>query len=246
MANGKWQMANGNWCGKQSPSAISHLPFTICHAVRRLSRCGQATTEMVFIIPLLMMLAAGAVAVVYMCWQGVKVQAAANLAARVQGQERVAGGVNFSTIQHDNGVDLRGDVDPTLGSTPLDANALQALEGAQKPKPSPGTVYGKILKLVRDQFSGSELEGLFVPEPQYGLVGYSDQVKVVRVWQPPQFFGLNIPPITVQATAYGGEDSHMYGLVRWGHTTPGGAGTPFWAERGTNGQYSNLPNPKND
>jgi len=205
---------------------------------------GQATTEMVFIVPLLMTLAAGAMAVVYMCWQGVKVQQVANLAARVQGQERVAGGVDFSTIQQDNGVNLRGDVDPTLN--PIDATGLLALKQSQRTHPYPNTVYGKIQKLVRDQFYGHEQDGLFIPVPQYGLVGYSDQVKVVRVWQPPQIFGFTIDPITVQATAYGGEDSHMYGLVRWGHTTPGGGGAPFWAEQGPNGKHNNLPNPKND
>jgi hypothetical protein len=200
---------------------------------------------MVFLIPLLMTLAAGTLAVVYMSWQGVKVQQVANLAARIQGQERVAGGIDFSTIQHDNGVDLPGDVDPTLNSAALDAANLQTLEQTPKAHPSPNTVYGKIEKLIRDQFYGNEQAGLFIPPPQYGLVGYSDQVKVVRIWQPPQFFGFNVPPITVEATAYGGEDAHMYGLVRWGHTNQGGGGAPFWAEH-SNGQYTNLPNPNND
>ena len=245
MEDGKWiETIRGEM--DSPPFHICHLPFAICHAVRRLSRRGQATTEMVFIIPLLMMLAAGAMAVVYMCWQGVKVQEVANLAARIQGQERVAGGVNFTTIQHDNGVDVPGDVDPTQNSAPIDSARLQSLEQGSKARPFPTTVYGKILKLVRDQFNANEQDGLFVPEPHYGLVGYSDQVKVVRIWQPPQFFGLNVAPITVEATAYGGEDPHMYGLVRWGHTTPGGGGAPFWAERGSNGQYNNLPNPHND
>ena len=207
---------------------------------------GQAMTEMVFIIPILMMLAVGAMAVVYMSWQGVKVQQVANLAARVQGQERVAGGINFSTIQHDNGVDLTSDADPTLNTAPLDAAALKALEQQMKAHPSANTVYGKILKLVRDQFYGNEQSGLFVPAPTYGTVGYSDRVKVVRIWQPPSIFGFTLDPITVQATAYGGEDPHMYGLVRWGHTTSGGGGALFWAEPGTHGKLDNLPNPKND
>jgi hypothetical protein len=202
---------------------------------------------MVFVIPVLLTLAGAAVTVVYMCWQGIKVQEVANLAARVQGQERVAGGVDLSTIQQDNGTNLRGDIDPTLASQPMDSAGLAALQGRQLPTPLPTTVYGKILKLVRDQFNTSELSGLFVPEPQYGLVGYSDQVKVVRIWQPPSYFGFNVPPITVQATAYGGEDPHAYGLVRWGHTSPDGGGAPFWAEKnGSNDQYNNLPNPNHD
>jgi hypothetical protein len=210
---------------------------------------GQATTEMVFVIPILLTLAAAAMAVVYMCWQGVKVQEVANLAARIQGQERVAGGVDFATIQQDNGVNLGGDIDPTKSGQPLDSAGYQALQQRQSPHPPPNTVYGKILKLVKDQFGPGEPGILSVPPPKYGLVGYSDQVKVVRVWQPPKFFWFDVPLITVQATAYGGEDPHAYGLVRWGHTTSGGGGSPFWAEQGSgpNGQqYNTLPNPNHD
>jgi hypothetical protein len=203
---------------------------------------------MVILLPFLLTLAAGVLAVVYMCWQGVKVQQAANLAARIQGQERVAGGVSYSTIQQDNGVNQGGDVDPTLGK-PMDTARYQALIlGGQKGKPAAGSVYGKIKQLVRAQFSQAEQAGLFVPFPSYGLVGYSDQVKVVRIWQLPAIFGLNVAPVSLQATAYGGEDSHMYGLVRWGHTNANGSGNLFWAEKDPShpGKTANLPNPNND
>src|SRR5688572_3895751 len=70
----------------------------------RQRRAGQATTEMLFILPLLLILAACAAYITYICWQGLKVQQAANLAARINGQERVGGAKDFNQIYLDNGL----------------------------------------------------------------------------------------------------------------------------------------------
>jgi len=220
---------------------ISNFKFAICHS------SGQAMVEMVFLIPLLMILAAGVIGVVYTCLQGIKVQQAANLVARIQGQERVAGGFSFQTIQQDNGVASNsGDADPT--NLKLDSQS-QNWRTLQKPTPPSGTVYAKIKDAVHNMFDPSDAPDLFVPEPKYGLVGYSDQVKVVRIWQPPSVFGWQLPPVTLDATAYGGEDSHMYGLVRWGSTSYNtlGNNSQFWSQRdGNSGARQNLQNPNND
>ena len=184
-----------------------------------MNKRGQAMTEMVIILPLFLMVTCGVMAVVYACWQGVKVQQAANLAARIQGQERVAGGYNVSVIQEDNGVQAGGDLDPTRRTIALDAAGAQVIEQSNKHRPSTHTVYGKIVQEVRAMFGAGDQDGLLIPLPSYGLVGYSDQVKVVRVWTPPQLFGLSLNPVQLVATAYGGEDSHMYSLPRWGSTS---------------------------
>jgi len=203
-------------------------------------------TEMVFLIPLLFILGAGVLAVAYACLQGIKVQQAANLVARIQGQERVAGGFNLQTINQDNGVAANsGDKDPTLLT--LDPTN-QNWRTLPKSQPSQGTVYAKIKKEVHDMFDASDAPDIFVPQPKYGLVGYSDQVKVVRIWQPPEIFGYQIPPIMLSATGYGGEDSHMYGLVRWGSTAYSSLGNngKFWSQRDSGGSHPNLQNPNHD
>ncbi len=214
---------------------ICNLQFAICNGVRRFVRrsSGQAMTEMVFIIPLLLMLAAGVMSVVYMCWQGVKVQQAANLAARIQGQERVAGGTSLASIAQDNGTaSTRGDWDPTKDTIKLDDARVKALRQASKAPQSLSTVYGKLHSAVFGLFGAGEQQDLFVPLPQYGSVGYSDQVKVIRLITFPKIFGLQLDPIALVATAYGGEDTHMYGLVRWGSTNSNtAAGSKrFWTD----------------
>jgi hypothetical protein len=194
---------------------------------------GQAAVEMVFIIPLLLGLAVGVGSVIYICTQGVKVQQAANLAARIQGQERVSGGVSLSMIQQDNGVDsTRGDVDPTKDSIPLDAARAAALQASQRPLALATSVYGKLQRAVRSFFGAGEQQDVFVPLPQYGSVGYSDQVKVVRLMVPPPILGIQLAPLLLSATAYGGEDTHMYGLVRWGSTANGAQSNSqkFWTD----------------
>jgi len=206
------------------------------------NRRGQALTEMVVIIPLILMLAGGVSAVVYICWQGIRVQQSANFAARIQGQERVAGGVSLSTIQQDNGTaSTLGDADPTQDPKAIDSKRYQALSKSSKQLAPADSVYGRVQRAVRSFFGTSEQQGLFIPLPKYGVVGYSDQVKVVRLWQPPSFFGLNLNPIELWSTAYGGEDTHMYGLIRWGSTSQNGSnGGKFWTDP------NNLPNPNND
>ena len=56
----------------------------------RRCRSGQATVEMAIRSPLLLALIGGGILVVFSCWQGIKVQQGANLAARIQGEERVS------------------------------------------------------------------------------------------------------------------------------------------------------------
>ena len=199
------------------------------------NRRGQAMTEMVFVIPLLLMLAAGVMSVIYICWQGIKVQQAANLGARIQGQEQVAGGASLQSIADDNGTSS------TTGDPDLTKLTPQQLIDFQKSKQSVHVVrsgvYGKIENAIQGLFGSTEREGLSVPLPTYGSVGFSDKVTVQRVISPPSILPMN--PIVVQGTAYGGEDPHMYGLVRWGSTNNNGAGK-FWADP------TNLPNPKQD
>ena len=238
--HGKWQKAKVKW----QKSHFCDLQFAICHVVR--SSSGQAMTEMVILIPLLVLLTGGAAAVVYACMQGLKVQQAANLVARIQGQERVAGGFNLQTIQRDNGISGNtGDQDPTKQA--LDSQT-QNWRSMPKAQPTRGTVYAKIKDAVHSFFDTSDAPDLFIPQPKYGSVGYSDQIKVIRVWDPPQIFGFKIPPITLSATAYGGEDSHMYGLVRWGSTTVGSFGNngKFWSQSDGRGRHQNLQNPSRD
>ena len=168
---------------------------------------GQAITEMLFILPLFVVLSVGMVSVGYMCMQGMKVQEAANLAARIQGQERVLGGPDVTRINQDNGVDGGGDKLPTGAE-------LYSLKSDQLEhhKPAYG-VYAKVYSTIQSMFSAAEQKGLLIPPPKQGV--NSDQVQVVRVLTPPKI--LNLPNIPLQATAYGGEDPHMYGLPRWGH-----------------------------
>jgi hypothetical protein len=216
---------------------------------------GQAMVELVLLLPLMLALAGGVCAVVYMCWQGIKVQQAANLAARIQGQERVAGGVDLPTIKANNGVRQGGgDEDPLLPTNPtLAQNQIDTWKQRTSLRMPPlNSVYGKIWNAVHKMFGQDEQNLLFVPAPTYGLVGYSDKVKVVRFWDPPSVFGLKLPIVTLEATAYGGEDPHMFGLVRWGSTS-NNVNQQFWSEPDPNAnpnapqtQYHNLKNPYHD
>jgi hypothetical protein len=197
-----------------------------------MNRKGQATTELAIILPLFVLLAGGLLSVGYICWQGLKVQEAANLAARIQGEERVGGGVSADSIQQDNGLDGSGDRvpdDSLIGGLSKNPDALSGM----KSKPT-GGVYGKIYKAVHQMFTKGEQEKLFVPPPiKQGI--NSDTVQVVRVLNPPKFLDFKLAPIRLEAEAYGGEDSHMYGLPRWGRT----ADSP--------GQFytTNIKNPDN-
>src|SRR5262245_39084837 len=132
--------------GTRRQEDVSSRPPVLPSPRRRWSG-GQGTTEIALMLPLFVILLGGVLFVGYMCWQGLKVQQAANLAARIQGQERVAGGyappnnpnVGVQFIRQDNGIDGGGDKIP---------DNLDALDGnpdafAQyKVKPT-GGVYGK-------------------------------------------------------------------------------------------------------
>jgi len=63
----------------------------------------------------------------------------------------------------------------------------------------------------------------------------SDKVQVIRLLQPPKIFDLQLPPVKLEASAYGGEDPHMYGLPRWGKVDKN---NPFFVEK--------IKNPRND
>jgi hypothetical protein len=87
-------------------------------------------------------------------------------------------------------------------------------------------VYLQIYQIIRDMFPQSVQNKLFIPTPHQGI--NSDTVEVVRVLVPPKLLNFNMPPIELQAQAYGGEDPHQYGLPRWGRTDANPNGTPFY------------------
>lgn len=189
----------------------------------RLSNSGQAATEVLLLVPLFILMIGIGLSVGYLCWQGIKVQEAANFAARVQGQERVGGGFSSTSISTDNGLIGVEDKLPSPGQLKAwknDANAMSGLQAGS----SPGGVYGKYRALVRDFFSSGERGNLFVPAPTLGI--NSDRVRVARVIRPPKILNFQMQPIMIQADAYGGEDSRMYGLPRWGST--GNNGSAFY------------------
>lgn len=184
-------------------------------------------------LPLFMILAAGALFVGYICWQGLKVQQAANLAARIQGQERVGGGRSQQSIAQDNGLDSGGDTvpdDSSMSGLAQDPNALDRFKSAPN-----GGVYGKFYQAVHEMFGPGEQQKLFVPPPEKEGIN-SDRIRVIRVLNPPKIFDYQMKPIKLEATAYGGEDTHMYGLPRWGKTA------------NSQGQFYTgaLENPNND
>lgn len=220
---------------------------------RLLSRAGQGTTEMIFIIPLFVMLAAGAISIIYMCWQGIKVQAAANVAARVAGQETVNLAVNFAQIVQDNGgttavgVNAVGDPDPLGQCNQSDPAAQQKCIAdnfvgqngsgnntrfgtkADASGAGPG-VYWRFRELAYNMFTPGEQKRLYVPLPT--TRNGETEVKVTRVMQAPEIFGWKMPPVVVEGKAYGGEDPYMYSLPRGGHTNSTGANSdkPFWQQ----------------
>jgi len=226
-------------------------PATRCSGIPTL-RClftqsGQGITEMVFLIPLFVILGVGAVSVSYMCWQGIKVQEAANVAARVAGQETVGGAKDFATMMQDNGlvtglgVNAAGDPDPSTECDQADAVSRQTcltnLANGNGAGSSIGTklagdgggvkgVYWDFRKLIYSLFTPGEQKRLYVPTPT--TRGGVSEVKVTRIMQAPKIFGWQAPPVSVSAKAYGGEDPYMYSLPRFGHTNSGG--DPFWQQ----------------
>ena len=179
-------------------------------------RCeGQGTAEILLMLPLFVILAGGALCIGYMCWQGLKVQQAANLAARMQGQQRVGGGTTATNINVENGLTGTGDRAPTREEAQRMVTDINALNGNRAGTP-PGGVYGDFYKAVRNMFGVKEGRRLVVPPPHRGA--NTDAVKVVRVLKPPKILDLQLKPVLLEAYAYGGEDTRMYGLPRWGGT----------------------------
>lgn len=188
-----------------------------------MNRKGQATTEMVFLLPILILVIGGGIALVYMCWQGLVVQQAANVAARIQGEERVGGGTSLDQIYQQNGEGpyTSGDSDPTQ-MDPKQAHVTS---------PPPDSVYEKYYKVVKKMF-GAYAGQTFVPPP---VIGQNvDQVTVARVIS---LTKLKVPGFkwkqdqaVLSGKAWGGEDTYMYGLPRWGKSggSGGSNGQPEW------------------
>lgn len=186
----------------------SHLHLST--PLRLFCRKGQATSEMLFLAPFFVILIGGAISVVYLGWQNLKVQQAANVAARIQGQERVGGGKDFQSIMEVNGQLSSGDN--------VYANAGEGSNGDEPPGDS---VYGHVYQMVKKKFySPSEEKSVFVPKPTIGQ--NVDEVQVYRFVKLPKipFMNRNSDNQTVrlEGKAWGGEDTYMYGLPRWGKT----------------------------
>jgi len=194
------------------------------------NKSGQSTVEMAFLMPLLVMMIGAALFILYVSWQGIRTQQAANLAARVQGQERVAGGTSIGGIAQDNGstTDSTSGVNTDVGVGFADFNPMSMLGAAPTRPVAGGGLAGKINKLVRDLFPGTSETEAYVPPP---VIGQNvDTVSVIRKITMPRIPFLNnpgtAPQVTIQGTAYGGEDTFMYGLPRWGTTAS--AADPEW------------------
>lgn len=192
----------------------------------KLNERGQGMVEMMIYVPLMVMLVAGAVSVSYVCWQGLKTQQAANVAARMQGQERIGGGRSSDEISQANRGYGAADPDPSRGwrngegeGETLYRPVAQRAEGEQQR----ASVYGRYRSTVRSMFSEKERPNVYVPAPVMG--SNTDQVKVVRVIEFPAIFGFQPDPIVLESTAYGGEDPHTHALPRWGKTE---TGEVFW------------------
>ena len=194
-------------------------------------RSGQTTVEVAVLMPLFVALIGGAIFLVYACWQGIRTQQAANLAARVQGQERVAGGTGLTEIANENGA--TASQNPAIGQNTKTSglyrfDPLSALGASPTPAVSGGGLAGKINKLVRALFPGTSESEAYLQPP---VIGQNvDTVYVTRVITMPRIPFLNDnttrPQVTIQGTAYGGEDTFMYGLPRWGKTAS--SNNPEW------------------
>lgn len=193
-----------------------------------MNRRGQATTEMVFIFPLLLAVIGAFMFLLYGAWQGIKTQQAANLAARIQGQERVQGGTGLPEIDRENGNAVgQGDTLSMDSSDSTDSSRPKAHGNINQP--SRTSVYGRYYFLIKEQLFPKNAQ-VIIPAP---VIGQNiDKVSVFRLIDVP-----NIPfikpgtlpkQIQLQGTAWGGEDTYMYALPRWGQTGSGGSGAPEW------------------
>ncbi len=184
--------------------------------------CGQAAMEMVFILPILLTLIGGGMFIVYACWQGIHVQQAANLAARIQGQERLGGGKSLGEIDRQNGVSSFDAADTSQWN--------KAFAPPSQNEPPARSVYGKYYHLAKNLISsGFQGDHVYISPP---LIGQNvDKVRVIHTLHLPKIPFFKWPAgqeqITMEAVAYGGEDTNMYGLPRWGESDQSN-GQPEW------------------
>ena len=169
---------------------------------RMMNKKGQAATELAIVLPIFMALACGVVSIVYMSWQSLKTQQAANLAARIEGQGRIAGGADDTALNQGNGFHIK-DGPHSAASDPNDLHpALQ------------GGVFQEYYSAVSQMFNAGEQNNMEI-KPPTSIGSYTDEVTIVRHFHPRLLFGFQVPDVQVTAKAYGGEDSNMYGLPRW-------------------------------
>src|ERR1019366_5931745 len=109
---------------------------------------GQTTVEMIFVLPLLIMLAGGMIFFVYVGFQDIKLQQAANLAARVEGQEKVSGGTSTQEIDAENGF-VSGD-HPTIENASITNSDFEVDPSLQVSAGSGGTLIERMRSLSRD------------------------------------------------------------------------------------------------
>jgi len=185
--------------------------------------------ELTFLLPLVIMLLGGMFFLVYAGWQDLKVQQAANLAARVEGQEKVNGGRTIYDINKENGFGPgmgRVVVNPDVKDATMEIsndNSVGPLSGQ--------SLYDRLRVMVKGLYAPGERSSVQIESP---LSGQSvDQVNVYRILKMPHipFFKDKANPlpesIMLKGTAYGGEDPFMYALPRWGTTNEHG-NTPEW------------------
>ena len=185
---------------------------------------GQTVTEMVFVLPLLIMLAGGMLFMVYAGWQDLKLQQAANLLARVEGQEKVSGGRSINDINQENGFG------PGSGFQDGDAKVDSHNFGTGDEHVSSGgapTLKLRMMNLLKGLFPSG---GVSLAQPRGGQnVDQITITKVVPMFKIPFLSKGNagLPKeITLKGQAYGGEDPYMYALPRWGTTD--GTNNPEW------------------
>jgi hypothetical protein len=175
--------------------------------------------EFVIMVPLFAAVAAMVMFVTYICWQGVKTQQAANLAARIAGQETVGGAQTFGDIDRMNGV--QNGVTNNNNPNPL--------------LPNGASVYNTYSTKVQALLNIHDTALLRAFPPSIGLG--STEVKVIRSISFPAVFFLSAQQITIgddrhvmgsvhYVNAYGGEDTFMFGLPRWGGSGLGQG--PYW------------------
>jgi hypothetical protein len=170
--------------------------------------------ELTVVIPLLVLLATIIAGVLYVEWQGVKTQEAANLAARLEGQEHISGGKTPQQIAL-----LNGNFEGLSREMPTLNNELDRMTDQEWNHISNSgggnngilNIQQKMLDMVR-KFIGRESA---VQTPVIGTA--TDSVTVDRAVGVPAALGGG--DIVIHSTAYSGaEDTYMYGLPRWGPT----------------------------